>query len=111
MEKWNENEVNYSGPSLMAVSKLIGKYCDPENDEFILCKARNSHPAMCVEEGKKVTLCTLQVFKRIEEICKLEFDEYANCLNYGHLKFVNCRKPYSNKEDLFFECLRKNNYY
>src|SRR4051812_406627 len=37
-------EVRAYGSQLLAASKLIGKYCDDVNDEFILCKAEYDNP-------------------------------------------------------------------
>lgn len=55
-------EVRAFGAQLLAASKLIGKYCDDVNDEFILCKAEHDNPVHCVKIGRKVTECALQVY-------------------------------------------------
>ena len=55
-------EVRAFGSQLLAASKLIGKYCDDVNDEFILCKAEYDNPVHCVKIGRKVTECALRVY-------------------------------------------------
>lgn len=55
-------EVRAYGAQLLAASKLIGKYCDDVNDEFILCKAESENPVHCVKIGRKVTECALRVY-------------------------------------------------
>lgn len=55
-------EVRAFGSQLLAASKLIGKYCDDVNDEFILCKAESDNPVHCIKVGRKVTECALRVY-------------------------------------------------
>ena len=55
-------EVRAFGSQLLAASKLIGKYCDDVNDEFILCKAEYDNPVHCIKVGRRVTECALGVY-------------------------------------------------
>lgn len=63
MSKLDEvQEIRQLGPQLLSASKLIGKYCDEINDQFILCKAQNDNPLNCFEIGKEVTKCSRFVY-------------------------------------------------
>jgi NADH dehydrogenase (ubiquinone) 1 alpha subcomplex subunit 8 len=64
-------EVRAFGSQLLAASKLIGKYCDDVNDEFILCKAEYDNPVHCIKIGRRVTECALSVYVPVN-ICGVD---------------------------------------
>lgn len=53
-----------TGPALMAAAKYIGHFCEDINVAFIQCKADNDNPALCVEQGKQVSICAQKVYNR-----------------------------------------------
>jgi hypothetical protein len=55
-------EAKQFGAWLLAASKSIGKHCDAVNDKFIICKSESNNPAHCVDIGKQVTACALNVY-------------------------------------------------
>ncbi|XP_052744024.1 NADH dehydrogenase [ubiquinone] 1 alpha subcomplex subunit 8-like [Bicyclus anynana] len=88
------DECELSTATLMSAAPYVGKHCEAVNNEFMLCRYENKDPRPCVEIGKKVTACTMQLFKHIKDNCKLEFNQYANCIDKssGNYTFHNCRK-------------------
>ncbi|XP_029732352.1 NADH dehydrogenase [ubiquinone] 1 alpha subcomplex subunit 8 [Aedes albopictus] len=87
-------EVNLSGPALRAGAFHLGKACEAENNEFMLCRQELDDPRACIAEGKAVTNCALEFFRKVKKSCAQEFTQYANCLDKssGDLRFEYCRK-------------------
>ncbi|XP_041985316.1 NADH dehydrogenase [ubiquinone] 1 alpha subcomplex subunit 8 [Aricia agestis] len=74
-------EVNLSSATLRAGSFHLGKYCETVNNEFMLCRYEEKDPRKCINEGKAVTACTLEFFRKVKKVCLAEFNQYANCLD------------------------------
>lgn len=87
-------EANVSTATLMAAGPYIGKQCEAVNNEFMLCRQELNDPRACIELGKRVTACGLQVFKKIKKECLEEFNQYANCIDKssGDYDYRYCRK-------------------
>ncbi|KAG6463276.1 NADH dehydrogenase [ubiquinone] 1 alpha subcomplex subunit 8-like [Manduca sexta] len=87
-------EINVSTATLMAAAPYLGKHCESVNNEFMLCRQELNDPRPCIELGKRVTACAMQVFKKIKKECKDEFNQYANCVDKssGDYGFKDCRK-------------------
>ncbi|XP_063544723.1 NADH dehydrogenase [ubiquinone] 1 alpha subcomplex subunit 8 [Cydia strobilella] len=86
-------EVNLSMASLRAGSFHLGKYCEQANNEFMLCRFEENDPRKCVNEGKAVTACTMEFFRKVKSACMSEFNQYANCIDKssGDFSFEHCR--------------------
>ena len=66
MEELTVQEVNLGSTYLRAGGCHLGKYCEPENNEFVLCKDENTNnPIACLNEGKQVTSCSLKFFQQV----------------------------------------------
>ncbi|KAG6447236.1 hypothetical protein O3G_MSEX004811 [Manduca sexta] len=87
-------EVNLSASTLMAASVHLGKYCEHANNEFMLCRFEENDPRKCINEGKAVTACTMEFFRKVKKACLQEFNQYANCVDKssGDFSFQYCRK-------------------
>ncbi|XP_037876327.1 NADH dehydrogenase [ubiquinone] 1 alpha subcomplex subunit 8 [Bombyx mori] len=87
-------EVNLSTSTLMSAAPYLGKHCESINNEFMLCRQETNDPRSCLELGKRVTACTLQLFKNMKKACLHEFKQYANCIDKssGDYGFRHCRK-------------------
>uniref|UniRef100_A0A182S9F5 NADH dehydrogenase [ubiquinone] 1 alpha subcomplex subunit 8 n=1 Tax=Anopheles maculatus TaxID=74869 RepID=A0A182S9F5_9DIPT len=87
-------EINLSGPALRAGAFHLGKYCEAQNNEFMLCRQELDDPRACINEGKAVTNCAFEFFRKLKKTCAQEFTQYANCLDKssGDLNFKHCRK-------------------
>ncbi|KAL0102040.1 hypothetical protein PUN28_018530 [Cardiocondyla obscurior] len=99
-------EVNVSWPVLQAASVYIGKACEWYNNEFMLCRDEIRDPRRCLNEGKAVTSCTMDVLKKMKKHCYDDFNAYMICLerSSGSLEFTPCRKTQAALDD----CVLKN---
>ncbi|KAG1675345.1 NADH dehydrogenase [ubiquinone] 1 alpha subcomplex subunit 8 [Nymphon striatum] len=73
-------EVTLTTGALRAGSVYFGKFCETESKEFMLCKDDFDDPRKCINEGKDVTACALNFFRKMKETCYEEFQAYATCL-------------------------------
>ncbi|XP_076260174.1 NADH dehydrogenase [ubiquinone] 1 alpha subcomplex subunit 8 [Rhynchophorus ferrugineus] len=105
-EELTVQEVNLSGPVLKAGAFHLGKVCEFENNEFILCRNELKDPRKCLEEGKAVTSCSLNFFRQIKKTCAQEFAQYVTCVDKSSpdQQFVPCRKT----QAVFDKCVKDN---
>lgn len=54
--------------------------------EFMLCRKELNDPRKCIDEGKAVTSCALEFFRKVKKTCFKEFTQYANCLDKSSTK-------------------------
>lgn len=99
-------ELNVSWPVLQTASVYIGKACEWYNNEFTLCRIEERDPRRCLDEGKVVTSCALNVLKKLKKHCLEEFNTYMTCLerSSGTLELSLCRKT----QVEFDKCVLKN---
>eukprot|EP01121_Diplochlamys_sp_Union-15-3_P016549 TRINITY_DN5651_c0_g1_i1.p1 TRINITY_DN5651_c0_g1~~TRINITY_DN5651_c0_g1_i1.p1 ORF type:complete len:142 (-),score=19.11 TRINITY_DN5651_c0_g1_i1:93-473(-) len=106
-----KDEINVLGASLIAANRMIQKYCNKQNDDFLLCKTEDEDPAHCVQQGKAVTRCGFDVFKAIRAHCNTEFNAYSHCIDWHNLKTGDCRTARNQSENIFYDCLKRNKLY
>jgi len=46
---------------LMSVAKHVAVRCGKENKEFMDCKGEDRDPEKCLEQGRKVTRCVMDL--------------------------------------------------
>lgn len=46
----------------------------------MLCKQETDDPRQCLKEGRDVTNCALDFFRKIKKNCREEFELHAKCL-------------------------------
>lgn len=46
----------------MAAARHFGQYCKPASDDYMRCRFDEKDPAKCVELGKKVTACGIELY-------------------------------------------------
>lgn len=99
-------ELNVSWPVLQTASVYIGKACEWYNNEFMLCREEEGDPRRCLNEGKHVTACAMDVLKKMKKHCLEDFNAYMYCLerSSGTLDLTKCRKTQAALDD----CVRKN---
>ena len=87
-------EIPLGTPSLRAGAMHLGKACEVQNNEFMLCRSETQDPRKCLQEGKDVTSCSMQFFKKVKAMCATEFMTYATCLERGsaNMEFRECRQ-------------------
>ncbi|CAH1966090.1 unnamed protein product [Acanthoscelides obtectus] len=105
-EELTVQEVNLSGPALKAGAFHLGKACEFENNEFVLCRDELKDPRKCLAEGKAITNCALNFFRQIKKTCADEFMQYVHCLDKSSpdQKFEPCRKT----QTVFDKCVKDN---
>ncbi|KAJ6803908.1 NADH dehydrogenase [ubiquinone] 1 alpha subcomplex subunit 8-B-like [Iris pallida] len=77
---------------LTASAKHIATSCRSENKAFINCKKKDQNPEKCLEKGREVTHCVLNLLKGLHQSCSQEMDTYARCMYYNTNEFDLCRK-------------------
>ena len=105
-EELTVQEINVSWPVLQAASVYIGKKCEWHNNEFMLCRQETEDPRKCVNEGKNVTACAMEVFRGIKKHCAADFNQYVKCLeeSSGTMELSMCRKTQAAVDN----CILKN---
>ncbi|XP_015366864.1 PREDICTED: NADH dehydrogenase [ubiquinone] 1 alpha subcomplex subunit 8 [Diuraphis noxia] len=104
-EELTVEEVPISSPGLRAAAHHIGKYCLDVNDEFMMCKQETNDPRKCLNEGKAVTSCALEFFRKLKGNCFDEFQIYSNCIDKSssRMDFEPCRKTQAVYDKCVFE--------
>merc|ERR1712039_109486 len=93
-EELTVKEVTLGYPYLKAGAQHLGKYCEPQNNEFMLCRFETDDPRKCLRDGANVTDCTLEFFSKVKKACPAELTRYAMCLEKSDykMKFSHCRE-------------------
>lgn len=104
LEELEQEELPLSAAALKAGAFHYGKSCEPENNEFVLCRQELRDPRKCVSEGKAVTNCALSFFKKVKQSCFDEFQVYATCVDQSSSSFdlTLCR----NTQHVFDQCMK-----
>ncbi|KAH9398309.1 ndufa8, NADH-ubiquinone oxidoreductase complex I 19kd subunit [Tyrophagus putrescentiae] len=94
-------DVNISQPVLLASARFFGKYCDFQSKEYMLCKLEEKDPRKCLNEGKALTMCGHEFFRKVGQTCKQEVERMAKCMEWTHenLKMYYCNKERKIMED------------
>lgn len=106
-EELTVEEVKLSYTTLHAGAFHFGKYCQPQNNEYMLCRAEYPNDSrQCLDYGKEVTSCALEFFRKLKKTCLGEFQQYVNCLerSSGESDFIPCRKT----QKVFDTCVLAN---
>lgn len=105
-EELTVQEINVSTPSLRAAAFHLGKTCEEQNNEYMLCRKEEKDPRKCLDEGKAVTACSLNFFRKIKKSCLEEFSQYANCLDKSSrdMEYKYCR----NTQAIYDKCVLDN---
>jgi len=106
LEELEVPEVTMGSTWLRAGACHLGKYCEPENNEFVLCKLETNNPVKCLNEGKAVTACSLKFFQSVKAFCAQEFTTYVRCLESADnfQQMHKCRKT----QYAFDACVKQN---
>lgn len=79
---------------LLASAMWMGKFCDFQQKEFMLCRSEEKDPRKCLEYGKEVTACGMDFLRKVKEHCNEELDWYTKCLDFSGRdpEFKKCRR-------------------
>ncbi|KAF7400727.1 hypothetical protein HZH66_005911 [Vespula vulgaris] len=87
-------EINVTYPVLQAASFYVGKKCEWQSNEFMLCREEEKDARRCINEGKALTACALDFFKQLKKHCREDFEQYVRCIerSSGTMELSKCRK-------------------
>ena len=55
--------------------------------EFLLCNEEEKDPRKCLKEGKDVTACGFEFFRKVKNSCLEEINQYANCIEQTSVRY------------------------
>ncbi|XP_003738543.1 NADH dehydrogenase [ubiquinone] 1 alpha subcomplex subunit 8 [Galendromus occidentalis] len=104
-EELTVQEIDLSLPVLRATALFVGKACDDESKEFMLCRSETLDPRKCLAEGRAVTACGLRFMQKLKAACMKEVEAQASCLEYagGAMIANRCRETEAPMEKCIFE--------
>ena len=85
------DELPITSAVLMGGAHHLGQYCDQDFKTFMGCRYGHKDPRKCLEEGKQVTKCALDFFKKLKTECNDVFTKHWTCLDYHNQEFGYCR--------------------
>ncbi|RWS24536.1 NADH dehydrogenase-like protein [Leptotrombidium deliense] len=87
-------EITVSSPVLRSIGQHMGKVCDQESKEYMLCHYEERDPRTCLKAGKALTNCGLEFLYKVKEFCQNEVETHARCLewNSGDMRPYYCRE-------------------
>lgn len=102
-EEINHKEIPLTHNFFLSSAMWLGKYCDNQCKEFMLCRAEERDPRKCLQEGREVTDCGLEFFKKVKKTCRGELEWYTRCLDFsgGEPNYRKCR----NEQAVFDGCM------
>lgn len=102
-EELAHKEIPLTHNYMLASAMWLGKYCDKECKDFMLCRQEIMDPRLCVKYGHKVTDCGIEFFKKVKNTCKDELEWYNRCLDFSAMEpcFRKCRR----EQALFDSCM------
>eukprot|EP00128_Syssomonas_multiformis_P018919 Colp12_sorted_trinity150504_noHs@35956 len=104
VETLKAKEAHVTSSVLLAGAHYIGKNCKEVNDAFMLCRYNSDgDPTKCLQEGVKVTQCSLEILKRLKSACNTEFTKHWTCLDENNQSFEYCRGTQKKFDSCVFE--------
>lgn len=102
-EEINHKTIPLTHNYLLSSAMWLGKYCDNQCKEFMLCRSEERDPRKCLEYGRQVTDCGLKFFKKVKKSCREELEWYTKCLDFSGNQpmYRDCR----NEQALFDSCM------
>lgn len=85
------DELKVTSAVLMGAAHHYGTHCQKVNEEFMECRVASKDPRCCLEEGKQVTRCAVDFFRKVKGSCNEEFTAHWSCLDYHNQEYPYCR--------------------
>lgn len=107
-EELNHKEIPLTHNFLLSSAMWLGKYCDNQCKEFMLCRKEEMDPRKCLKEGHDVTDCGLEFFRKVKKTCREELEWYTKCLDFSgrEPEFRRCRR----EQALYDGCMYENGF-
>lgn len=102
-EELTVEEIPVTHGYLLASAMWIGKYCDNQQKEYMLCRSEEKDPRVCLPYGKDLTACGMDFLRKVKRSCREELEWYTKCLIFSGREpcFRLCRHP----QALFDGCM------
>lgn len=102
-EEIKHNEIPLTHNYMITSAMWLGKYCDHQCKEFMLCRTEEADPRRCLEYGRQVTECGLEFFKKLKRTCREEYEWYTKCIDWtgSEPTFNRCR----HEQGIFDGCM------
>lgn len=102
-EEIKHKEIPLTHNFLLSSAMWLGKYCDNQCKDFMLCRKEEMDPRKCLTESNEVTDCGLDFFKKVKKTCKDELEWYTKCLDFtgGQPQYRRCRR----EQAIFDHCM------
>jgi len=100
--------LNVTSPALKAAAVHFGKYCNKQNNEYMLCKTEEKDPRKCLRYNKEVSYCALDFYEKIKQNCAESFKSYWECLDNaprGQMSYQYCKNIQVNFDNCMTEKL------
>ena len=91
-QELDAEELNVTSAVLTGAAHHYGNYCKTQNEAFMDCRIESKDPRKCLKEGKEITKCALDFFRKIKGSCNEAFTEHWTCLDYNNQEYTSCRK-------------------
>ncbi|RDD45692.1 NADH dehydrogenase [ubiquinone] 1 alpha subcomplex subunit 8 [Trichoplax sp. H2] len=98
-------EVNVTSAVLAAAAYHYGNYCDKPNHEFMLCRYETTDPRKCLPQGRRVSECAVEFFKKVNASCREDFTKHWTCLDHNNHEFEYCRPSQRAYDECMFKQL------
>ncbi len=105
-QQLNVDELQVTSAVLMGAAHHYGAHCKKENEAFMECRIESKDPRKCLREGREVTQCAMNFFKKVKASCNEEFTNYWTCLDYSNQDFTRCRKAQATFDGCMLEKLK-----
>lgn len=93
---------------LLSSAMWLGKYCDNQCKDFMLCRKEVMDPRKCLKYGHEVTNCGIEFFKKVKNTCRDELTWYTKCVDFSGQE-INARKC-RREQALFDGCMYENGF-
>lgn len=107
-EEINHKEIPLTHNFFLSSAMWLGKYCDNQCKEFMLCRQEEMDPRKCLDYGHQVTECGMEFFKKVKKVCREELEWYTKCLDYSgrEPEYRRCRR----EQAMFDGCMFDNGF-
>ena len=107
-DELNHKEIPVNTYLMRASAMHLGKYCDNQCKEYMLCRKEERDPRKCLPYGQDVTECGIDFYKKVKKTCRGELEWYSTCLEFTgqETSYHRCR----NEQAIYDTCMDQNGF-
>lgn len=104
-EELKTEEIPLTHNYMLASAMWLGKYCDRQSKEYMLCRREEGDPRACLQNGMEVTKCGMEFYRKVKKSCREELEWYNKCLDWTgkEPQYRRCR----HEQALFDGCMHE----